>query len=184
MILEIIRRALKLSEFDKEVSFDRLFPNQDSLAKDGLGNLIALPLQGQATNLYNTLFLDVETFQPYADQWEFLKTIHRHSAAELDAASSKTFNKPTESYAPSADRSTITVVLNNRLTINRLHLSSQITRFLKEKLNFINTEYLIKSRLGKSVYKVQKFFKLIEEDGDNIFLPRGFLSQLVSFLAR
>ena len=47
-ILEIIRRALKLSEFDKEVSFDRLFPNQDNLAKEGLGNLIAMPLQGQA----------------------------------------------------------------------------------------------------------------------------------------
>ena len=40
----------------------------------------------------------------------------------------------------------------------------------------------MKKRLGKSVYKVQKFFKLLEEDGDEILLPRGFLSQLDSFL--
>ncbi|MEK7162182.1 MAG: hypothetical protein AAB729_05855 [Patescibacteria group bacterium] len=55
-VLEIIRRALKLSEFDKEISFDRLFPNQDNLAKEGFGNLIAIPLQGQSARLNNTLF--------------------------------------------------------------------------------------------------------------------------------
>ena len=57
MVLEIIRQTFKLSEFDKEVSFDRLFPNQDTLSKDGFGNLIALPLQGQAVKSCNTLFL-------------------------------------------------------------------------------------------------------------------------------
>ena len=36
--------------------------------------------------------------------------------------------------------------------------------------------------MGKSVYKIQKFFKLIEESGDTIYLPRGFLNQLVVFL--
>ena len=46
--LEFIRGVFKLSEFDKEVSFDRLFPNQDSVPKNGFGNLIALPLQGKA----------------------------------------------------------------------------------------------------------------------------------------
>jgi superfamily II DNA or RNA helicase len=40
----------------------------------------------------------------------------------------------------------------------------------------------MKKRLGKSVYKVQKFFKLLEEEGDEVLLPRGFLNQLTSFL--
>src|SRR3989338_5773204 len=43
---EIIRKAFHVSEFEKEVSFDRLFPNQDTLTAAGFGNLIALPFQG------------------------------------------------------------------------------------------------------------------------------------------
>ena len=45
--LELVRRALDISEFEKEISFDRLFPNQDTLSKAGFGNLIAMPLPGQ-----------------------------------------------------------------------------------------------------------------------------------------
>lgn len=41
--LELVRRAFNISEFEKEVSFDRFFPNQDTLSKAGFGNLIALP---------------------------------------------------------------------------------------------------------------------------------------------
>ncbi|MBI5135299.1 DEAD/DEAH box helicase family protein [Candidatus Uhrbacteria bacterium] len=41
--LELIRRAFHVSEFEKEVSFDRLFPNQDTLTGAGFGNLIVAP---------------------------------------------------------------------------------------------------------------------------------------------
>ena len=183
MILELIRRALKLSEFDKEVSFDRLFPNQDTLAKEGLGNLIAIPLQGQAARLNNTLFLDTETFQPYSDQWGFLQTVRHHTGGELEEIFLNIFNKPALAASVTLNgNASINLVLNSRIILNRSELTPQLIYFLKEKLNFINTEYLIKQRLGKSVYKVQKFFKLLEENGDNIFLPRGFLSQFVAFL--
>ena len=49
ILLECIRRVLNLSAFDKEVSFDRFFPNQDIQSGKGFGNLIALPLQGVST---------------------------------------------------------------------------------------------------------------------------------------
>jgi hypothetical protein len=39
-------------------SCDRLFPNQDSLPTGGFGNLIALPLQYQARQYGNSIFLD------------------------------------------------------------------------------------------------------------------------------
>lgn len=35
---ELIRRTLEISVFEKEDSFDRLFPNQDSVSKGGFGN--------------------------------------------------------------------------------------------------------------------------------------------------
>lgn len=52
-------------------SYDRLFPNQDTLPRGGFGNLIALPLQKLARVRGNTLFLDAE-LKPYEDQWAFL----------------------------------------------------------------------------------------------------------------
>jgi hypothetical protein len=39
-------------------SYDRLFPNQDTLPKGGFGNLIALPLQKQPRRKGNSLFVD------------------------------------------------------------------------------------------------------------------------------
>ena len=39
-------------------SYDRLFPNQDTLPRGGFGNLIALPLQHEPRSQGNTVFLD------------------------------------------------------------------------------------------------------------------------------
>src|ERR1700677_964704 len=57
-------------------SYDRLFPNQDTMPKGGFGNLIALPLQKRPREQGNSVFLD-ELFQPYSDQWGFLESIQR-----------------------------------------------------------------------------------------------------------
>src|SRR3989454_1376427 len=65
-------------------SYDRLFPNQDTLPKGGFGNLIALPLQKQARQLGNTIFLD-EQFKPHPDQWSFLASGPRISRARVEA---------------------------------------------------------------------------------------------------
>ena len=65
-------------------SYDRFFPNQDTLPKGGLGNLIALPLQKTARDQGNSVFLD-EGFRPYEDQWEFLAGIGRLFADEIAA---------------------------------------------------------------------------------------------------
>lgn len=64
-------------------SYDRLFPNQDTLPAGGLGNLIALPMQGKARHSGNSVFVD-ESFTPYPDQWAFLQSVARVSEATLD----------------------------------------------------------------------------------------------------
>ena len=64
-------------------SYDRFFPNQDTLPEGGLGNLVALPLQGMARRKGNSVFVD-EDFNAYADQWEMLSQIHKLSEVELD----------------------------------------------------------------------------------------------------
>ncbi len=63
-------------------SYDRLFPNQDTMPKGGFGNLIALPLQKEACKKGNTHFLD-QHLQPYEDQWAFLSSIPRMQPPEV-----------------------------------------------------------------------------------------------------
>src|SRR2546428_10124160 len=63
-------------------SYDRLFPNQDTMPKGGFGNLIALPLQKRPRELDNSVFLD-ELFQPHPDQWRFLESVQRMPIDQL-----------------------------------------------------------------------------------------------------
>lgn len=57
-------------------SYDRLFPNQDTMPKGGFGNLIALPFQKDAMIRGNSLFIDAHG-TPYQDQWTFLSSIRK-----------------------------------------------------------------------------------------------------------
>lgn len=61
-------RQLKLT------SYDRLFPNQDTMLKGGFGNLIALPLQKKPREDGFSVFVDAD-LRPYPDQWGFLASI-------------------------------------------------------------------------------------------------------------
>ncbi|OHA09590.1 MAG: hypothetical protein A3A44_03255 [Candidatus Sungbacteria bacterium RIFCSPLOWO2_01_FULL_60_25] len=182
--LELIRRAFNLSIFEKEVSFDRLFPNQDSVPAGGFGNLIALPLQGCYVEKQNTLFIDPNTAAPYSDQWTLLASVRRHTTEELDGVLMALDNGmgARQTEPSNAIDGALQIRVGKHIEIPRANLTPTTIQFLKEKLNFLNTEYLTKKRLGKSVYQVQKYFKLVEESGDDIFLPRGFLNQLIVFL--
>jgi hypothetical protein len=63
-------------------SYDRLFPNQDTMPQGGFGNLIALPLQKGPRELGNSVFVD-DDLMPWPDQWAFLSTVRK--AARYDA---------------------------------------------------------------------------------------------------
>src|SRR6266478_5984396 len=65
-------------------SYDRFFPNQDTMPKGGFGNLIALPLQKMPRQSGNSVFID-SSCRPYADQWQFLAMIERMSAHAAEA---------------------------------------------------------------------------------------------------
>ncbi len=57
-------------------SYDRFFPNQDTMPQGGFGNLIALPLQKQPRDRGNSAFLD-DSGAAYPDQWAFLSTVKK-----------------------------------------------------------------------------------------------------------
>jgi superfamily II DNA or RNA helicase len=53
--------------------------------------------------------------------------------------------------------------------------------FLRENLNFLNSDYLVKKNMGRSTFNLEKYFRLIEETPDGVIIPRGFVANLVSF---
>ncbi len=64
-------------------SYDRFFPNQDTLPQRGFGNLIALPLQKQRREHGNSVFLD-DQLVPYPDQWALLSTIQKIHQSQIE----------------------------------------------------------------------------------------------------
>ena len=65
-------------------SYDRLFPNQDTMPRGGFGNLIALPFQDGPRQQGNSVFVD-ETWTPYPEQWAFLASVRRMAPGQVEA---------------------------------------------------------------------------------------------------
>ncbi len=65
-------------------SYDRFFPNQDTVPQGGFGNLIALPLQKQPRERGNSVFLN-EQCLPYTDQWAFLSSVRKIDRSTVEA---------------------------------------------------------------------------------------------------
>jgi superfamily II DNA or RNA helicase len=176
VFLSILQATGILSVFDKDSSFDRLFPNQDSLSGKGLGNLIALPLFKKSLDQGNSCFINPSTTEAYSDQWEFLKSIKRIEIEQLDKLLSTS-----ASSLEVKTSGTLTIRLSNTIVLNRNAVPLTLINFIKDELNFTNSEFLIKKKLGKNTWGVTRSFKLVEEEGNQVFIPRGFIGKLLRF---
>ena len=139
-------------------SYDRFFPNQETLPEGGLGNLVALPLQGKARKEGNSVFVD-ENFEPYVDQWEYLQHVEKLTETALEDILKRTANtlplgelsKTSESKpwevpgAPQITRidfsSELTITRANMLYIPLNQLSSKVLNHLKRIASFRNPEF-------------------------------------------
>ena len=74
----LITRAMSRRHELNMVSYDRLFPSQDTMPRGGIGSLIALPLQREARECGDTMFVD-ESFRAYGNQWAYLAGIRKIS---------------------------------------------------------------------------------------------------------
>ncbi|MDZ7722184.1 MAG: DEAD/DEAH box helicase family protein [candidate division KSB1 bacterium] len=185
IIFEILKRSKIISQFDKEPSFDRVFPNQNYHSGKGMGNLIALPLQGKSLKHGNSCFLNPETFKPLENQWEFLKTIKKIPEQQFRDIYNSLFKQPYHSMfmiSPNTEGSEkLEIIISNQVYLHKAELNHKLITFLREELNFYNADFLIKRKLGKSTFNTEKFFKLIQESDNKVMIPRGFSSELIQF---
>jgi superfamily II DNA or RNA helicase len=178
IMLYILESAGIISPFDKNSTYDRLLPNQDTHAGKGLGNLIALPMQKGPLENNNSCFIDPVNYMPYPDQWSFLRAIQKVSIQQLEEVYNSITNSDIKHSAP-LNSGVLQIALNNNIKISRAQLSPDLVIFLREHLNFVNSEYIIKKKLGKNTFGIETYFRMLEEQDGNVFMPRGFIGKLL-----
>ena len=179
VITNLLQEVGIISVFDKTSSFDRLFPNQDRHSGKGLGNLIALPFHGKSLSNDNSCFIDLETFEPIEDQWEFLKEIKRVKTSVLDSFY-ENMQEETNVHNPKFSSNRLEINLDSQLHLNRSALKPEMINYLREELNIANSEYFIKKKSGKSTWDTKRFFNLIEDKEFEVIIPRGFAGRLIN----
>ena len=182
IFISLLEQSGGFSIFDKGSSFDRLFPNQDFLSGKGLGNLIALPLFQQTLIQGNSCFIDIETLEPIKNQWAFLGNIQRNTVVQLDELyEDLDLSNSTTVVSPEISTEKLTIILNHEVRISRHKMPMVLVNFLKEELNFANSEFIIKKKIGKNTFGTERYFKLVEETENDIIIPRGFIGKLLRF---
>jgi len=189
-------------------SYDRLFPNQNTMPKGGFGNLIALPMQREARECGNSVFVDAE-FKPYADQWAFLANIRRLDPSLVHAIADEASHsglvtgvracdvmdedeKTPWRLSPSGRPRRVVIteplppevraVLCQRIFVEKAGLPSVLLNQIKRLAAFQNPEFYKKQRMRLSTALTPRIIACAEERAAHIALPRGCLSELESLL--
>ena len=184
------RRAIAMS------SYDRLFPNQDTMPAGGFGNLIALPLQRDRRGHGCTVFLDGD-LEPYPDQWVYLAGVKRlpadraiQIAGEVERAGGALgLRTTTQSRAqtlvlsPGASGPTeVEVRLDARVQIPVANLPGELRDRLVRTAAFANPAFYERERARLSTHNTPRVISCHEQLADQMLLPRGCLDRVVDEL--
>ncbi|MBN7117370.1 DEAD/DEAH box helicase [Pseudomonas oleovorans] len=184
-------------------SYDRLFPNQDSMPKGGFGNLIALPLQKRARARGGSVFVD-ETLEPYPDQWALLASIQPMQVRDIAPATLRASGgrhpldvadltddddaKPWQRTPEKTQKLTCPLPASVRVTLaNQIYFSkSELPQSLINKLirlaAFQNPEFYKAQAMRLPVWNKPRIIGCAENYPQHIALPRGCLDDVQALL--
>jgi len=189
-------------------SYDRLFPNQDTMPRGGFGNLIALPLQYEARQSDNTIFVDAE-WKPIPDQWAYLVALPRidpgtvrELAREASVGDRELGVRRADSEAESLEAPwlrlpsrrepdakidaplppTVKVVLAQQIFIERADLPPALLTRIKRLAAFQNPQFYEKQAMRLSTALTPRIIDCAEDLPEHIGLPRGCLDDLRDLL--
>lgn len=179
-------------------SYDRFFPNQDYLPEGGFGNLVALPLQGQARRKENSVFVDND-FLVYKDQWAFLYNLKKiqestidqllrlHYQEELGKLSMSSENKPWVTPLPQNIthedfHAKVEIIKADKLYIPLKAVSAKVLNHLKRIAAFKNPDFYSKQALRLSTYAIPRIISCFDITNEYLAMPRGCEDAIRSFL--
>ena len=166
--------------------YDRMIPTQDALPEGGLGNVIALPLQGMALKSGNSAFVD-ENWNAYEDQLKVLAGTRRLTRQEIDDylslwystgftsednGTDAPWDKNSEIEAGSV-KGVVRIVLADRIYIDSSGMSNKTKRQLRRMATFSNKQYFQNQAMDMPNYDESRFIYLGSDEGKYIVLPRG-----------
>ena len=175
-------------------SFDRMFPNQDTLPKGGYGNLIALPFQNEPSKYGNTLFID-RNFILIKNQMQYLSSIHKLTEIEVFEKIKQLSNETIDISHEIIDMQnevkvksknnidypkSIKVILKDMVYIDKANLDGVVKNSFRRLATFANPEFYKKQKLRMSVYNVPMVIDCSKEDEKYLKLPRGTYNYLES----
>ncbi|MHB1591619.1 MAG: TOTE conflict system archaeo-eukaryotic primase domain-containing protein [Sulfuricella sp.] len=183
-------RQLKLT------SYDRLFPNQDTMPKGGFGNLIALPLQKRPRENGHSVFVNGD-LRPYSDQWAFLASIqpmpphdieptillatggvHPLDVTFIDEEDHKEpWKRPDHTTKKLAGvmPPSLTVTLANLIYFEKAQLPQPLANRLIRLAAFQNPEFYKAQAMRFTVWDKPRVIGCAENYPNHIALPRGCL---------
>lgn len=184
-------------------SYDRFFPNQDTMPKGGFGNLIALPLQRVPRRSHNSVFVD-DALVPHVDQWGFLSTLERMDPVKVEDIAREAARRgqiigvraadpddddspwalPPQPRAPRVDckfPKSIHGVLAQRLFVEKDGLPPPAINAIKRLASFQNPEFYKKQSLRLSTSQTPRVITCSEELASHLSLPRGCVSAVEEF---
>jgi len=187
-------------------SYDRLFPNQDTMPKGGFGNLIALPLQKEPRDLGRSVFVDAN-LQQLPDQWAFLENIKPLAQSRIETALTKLVGDrhpldiayaevPEENAdAPWVRPAKPDVKLNgtmpkavkatiaSQLFIEKAGLPQPLMNRLIRVAAFQNPDFYKLQATLRSTWNTPRIISRAENHEKFLSLPRGCLSDVEALLA-
>ncbi len=184
-------------------SYDRFFPNQDTLPRGGFGNLIALPLQKNVRDQKRTVFVD-DSFVTFPDQWKYLASIPSISEAELENAILRASGgrhpldvavileeedatpwkrqKPLPDTIPGLLPKSLKIVLADQIYFAKDDLPQPLANRLIRLAAFQNPEFHKAQAMRLSVWNKPRVIGCAENFPKHIGLPRGCLEPVLELL--
>lgn len=181
-------------------SYDRFFPNQDTMPKGGFGNLIALPLQKKAREQGNSVFID-ENLNPFEDQWGFLAKFRKLPEGDIAALiprlcrgnelgilknDDEDVEKPWETDRIKLSKhdfpKELTLVKANMLFILKEGVSQRALNTLKRLAAFKNPEFYKAQAMRMPTYNKPRIISCSDETIEYLCLPRGCETDVTSML--
>ncbi len=200
----IISHACSRTRQLKLTSYDRLFPNQDTMPKGGFGNLIALPLQKKPRADGFSVFVDAY-LQPYPDQWGFLASITPMPAHDIKPTilratggvhpldvtfiDDEDLATPWKRLDATAKRltgqmpATLTVTLANQVYFEKSQLPQALANRLIRLAAFQNPAFYQAQAMRMSVWDKPRVIGCAENYPQHIALPRGCFDAAAELLA-
>lgn len=178
--------------------YDRMYPSQDECEE--LGNLIALPLQGQALKNGNSAFVD-ENWNAYENQYNILFDTRKYTKQEIKEYIEKwqielSQNKGKLEYLTKYERvkpwlknnkfnksdvaGMMHISLSNGIYVDSINLMPRIQNEIRSLAAFDNPVYYKNKYLGYSNYDNASYIYLGRDIDDYINIPRGLLDKLVN----